>query len=118
MFFFFFSSRRRHTILTCDWSSDVCSSDLGWYNGDLARRVWESGPVRGLRQKPAGFLEKTSTVTTDWGTSVTVPTDGWPAGSYLLRLDAHSGAQRYIPLTIRSSDTAGKVVLKNCVATW
>src|SRR4051812_36574587 len=23
----FFSSRRRHTILTCDWSSDVCSSD-------------------------------------------------------------------------------------------
>src|SRR5438477_113291 len=24
----FFSSRRRHTRLTCDWSSDVCSSDL------------------------------------------------------------------------------------------
>src|SRR5690242_4513733 len=28
LFFFFFSSRRRHTTLTCDWSSDVCSSDL------------------------------------------------------------------------------------------
>src|SRR6266480_6429447 len=27
---FFFSSRRRHTRLTCDWSSDVCSSDLAW----------------------------------------------------------------------------------------
>src|SRR5579875_538630 len=26
--FFFFSSRRRHTISLCDWSSDVCSSDL------------------------------------------------------------------------------------------
>src|SRR6516225_4146629 len=25
---FFFSRRRRHTRLTCDWSSDVCSSDL------------------------------------------------------------------------------------------
>src|SRR5438477_9742403 len=25
---FFFSGRRRHTRLTCDWSSDVCSSDL------------------------------------------------------------------------------------------
>src|SRR5690242_4760088 len=25
---FFFSSRRRHTRLTCDWSSYVCSSDL------------------------------------------------------------------------------------------
>src|SRR3954466_12588263 len=23
-----FSSRRRHTRLSCDWSSDVCSSDL------------------------------------------------------------------------------------------
>src|SRR5690242_21307372 len=28
LYFFFFSSRRRHTRLTCDWSSDVCSSDL------------------------------------------------------------------------------------------
>src|SRR5688572_30926207 len=33
VFFFFFSSRRRHTRFDCDWSSDVCSSDLfvaGW----------------------------------------------------------------------------------------
>src|SRR2546430_15610070 len=29
MFVFFFSSRRRHTRFDCDWSSDVCSSDLG-----------------------------------------------------------------------------------------
>src|SRR6266536_5966062 len=29
MFFFFFSSRRRNTRSTRDWSSDVCSSDLG-----------------------------------------------------------------------------------------
>src|SRR5882762_11714660 len=28
IFFFFFSSRRRHTRFKCDWSSDVCSSDL------------------------------------------------------------------------------------------
>src|SRR6266496_4600216 len=28
-FFFFFSSRRRHTRSLRDWSSDVCSSDLG-----------------------------------------------------------------------------------------
>src|SRR5215204_5647220 len=28
MWFFFFSSRRRHTRSLCDWSSDVCSSDL------------------------------------------------------------------------------------------
>src|SRR2546430_6883445 len=28
VFLFFFSSRRRHTRFDCDWSSDVCSSDL------------------------------------------------------------------------------------------
>src|SRR5436190_18957137 len=28
MMIFFFSSRRRHTRSLCDWSSDVCSSDL------------------------------------------------------------------------------------------
>src|SRR5256886_7357900 len=28
LFSFFFSSRRRHTRFDCDWSSDVCSSDL------------------------------------------------------------------------------------------
>src|SRR2546427_12041934 len=29
--FFFFSSRRRHTRFDCDWSSDVCSSDLSLF---------------------------------------------------------------------------------------
>src|SRR5699024_11532187 len=29
--FFFFSSRRRHTISKRDWSSDVCSSDLFYF---------------------------------------------------------------------------------------
>src|SRR5260370_15843076 len=28
LYSFFFSSRRRHTRFKCDWSSDVCSSDL------------------------------------------------------------------------------------------
>src|SRR5256886_17553414 len=32
---FFFSSRRRHTRFDCDWSSDVCSSDLS----DSGRRL-------------------------------------------------------------------------------
>src|SRR5262249_56478359 len=34
---FFFSSRRRHTRLVSDWSSDVCSSDLGAAAGELDR---------------------------------------------------------------------------------
>src|SRR2546430_10985536 len=43
--YFFFSSRRRHTRFDCDWSSDVCSSDLGrgWPS------VLESYRTAGLR---------------------------------------------------------------------
>src|SRR5207302_7150501 len=32
---FFFSSRRRHTRFSRDWSSDVCSSDLGVRHDDI-----------------------------------------------------------------------------------
>src|SRR6266478_7699407 len=37
---FFFSSRRRHTRCDCDWSSDVCSSDLAIANGGLLVRPY------------------------------------------------------------------------------
>src|SRR5256886_16619987 len=39
LFFFFFSSRRRHTRFDCDWSSDVCSSDLERLNLTYGLRV-------------------------------------------------------------------------------
>src|SRR5690242_21139060 len=42
-FFFFFSSRRRHTRLTCDWSSDVCSSDLARSDGDAGPAQHRAG---------------------------------------------------------------------------
>src|SRR5882762_799158 len=36
---FFFSSRRRHTRFKCDWSSDVCSSDLRLFEGNRPSNV-------------------------------------------------------------------------------
>src|SRR5713101_6155890 len=47
---FFFSSRRRHTRLTCDWSSDVCSSDLG---SCLDRRQTQAAPLHPESTPPA-----------------------------------------------------------------
>src|SRR5256886_11803067 len=38
LLFFFFSSRRRHTRFDCDWSSDVCSSDLPALGETLTER--------------------------------------------------------------------------------
>src|SRR5256886_7101047 len=47
-FVFFFSSRRRHTRFDCDWSSDMCSSDL------VRQRVerWANQLVYGNRSTP------------------------------------------------------------------
>src|SRR5690242_21474158 len=44
--FFFFSSRRRHTRLTCDWSSDVCSSDLPRGTTELISSTCLNGSLR------------------------------------------------------------------------
>src|SRR4030066_1321133 len=66
--FFFFSSRRRHTRFKCDWSSDVCSSDLldgaelvdvnplfeeiarkeGFYSEELIKQVAKTGGLHNI----------------------------------------------------------------------
>src|SRR5260370_28795782 len=50
--FFFFSSRRRHTRFKCDWSSDVCSSDL--ISKRILRTVQESSVETVRRSTSAG----------------------------------------------------------------
>src|SRR3990167_11498710 len=51
-----FSSRRRHTRFDCDWSSDVCSSDLdeNTSSDDVAGL---GGELRGLHSRSAASLE-------------------------------------------------------------
>src|SRR2546430_4311929 len=60
--FFFFSSRRRHTRFDCDWSSDVCSSDLILWIDALVlsdtvtiTAVAPAGTVRWVRFQPSGL---------------------------------------------------------------
>src|SRR6267143_4275456 len=48
---FFFSSRRRHTSGNCDWSSDVCSSDLD--GGQSQDAAWCRRRVPGPLRRPA-----------------------------------------------------------------
>src|SRR5688572_8188177 len=49
--FFFFSSRRRHTRFDCDWSSDVCSSDL-------PERSTFAGLARAFLQLPGAIVSR------------------------------------------------------------
>src|SRR2546430_14507089 len=47
--FVFFSSRRRHPRFDCDWSSDVCSSDLTFRSSPIPLPSDETHRRRSLR---------------------------------------------------------------------
>src|SRR6266568_2640776 len=51
-FFFFFSSRRRHTRWNCDWSSDVCSSDLSSPSGRSRQTAGFAPPPAAAEANP------------------------------------------------------------------
>jgi hypothetical protein len=97
----------------------VSAYRMGWYGGARARLVWSSGPLPGVLQPPALIDAGTRMARADWRRTAEVDTSGWPDGCYLLRLDAEDGrGQRFVPLTVRSSSAAGRVVVVNSVATW
>src|SRR3712207_1090331 len=54
MVVFFFSSRRRHTRYWRDWSSDVCSSDLGGGPGEALGQAPHALPTRCLLRRGHG----------------------------------------------------------------
>jgi hypothetical protein len=96
----------------------VTAFRIGWYHGVGARRIWRSRHIAGRRQAAARVIPATRTVTAPWRPSLTVHTTGWPPGDYLFRLTADSGFQRYMPLTVRTADNRGRLVLVNAVTTW
>src|SRR5256886_15752186 len=53
--FFFFSSRRRHTRFDCDWSSDVCSSDLP---SEVLRSLPNANMADALGRLPSVTVER------------------------------------------------------------
>ena len=105
-------------VSTTARSFRVTAFRIGWYHGAGARAVWMSANLPGRRQDGPQLTDPVNTISTSWGAATEIRTDDWPEGAYLLRLDAETGAQRYVPVTVRSASTAGKVVLRNAVATW
>jgi hypothetical protein len=105
-------------VSTTAGSFRVRAFRIGWYGGDLARLVWTSPPTPGRFQGAARILQPGSMAVAPWSPSLTVPTTGWPPGSYLLRLDASTGVQSYVPMVIRSPSVAGRVVLVSPVTSY
>jgi hypothetical protein len=96
----------------------VTAIRTGWYAGTQGRQVWRSPSLRGQVGAPPRIIEPTNTVVTDWAVALTVDTTGWVPGFYSFRLDASTGGQRYIALTVKSGDANGKIVLLNGDTTW
>ena len=94
----------------------VTAYRLGHYGGAGARRVWASEPLRVTRQtRPTA--DPLGTVRCSWPVTTQIDTAGWPEGSYLLRLDA-GGRARYVPLTVRSTSTRGRLVLVSATTSY
>src|SRR5260221_3488759 len=107
---FFFSSRRRHTRSLCDWSSDVCSSDLvpqavvvvdheqlgvtdaqGLFAQQIRKKAGAEIEVSVRKEMPGYRIEP-------WKTTFLVKLDQQSA----YRFDADLSATRYV--TLRVSD--------------
>ena len=104
-------------VSTTATSFRVDAFRFGWYSGHQARLVWASARVRGHLQAAVDIAPGTHMVTAPWRPSMTITTTNWP-GSYLLRLDASDGPQRYVPITVRSASTVGAVVILDDNTTW
>src|SRR5688500_20333307 len=105
---FFFSSRRRHTRLQGDWSSDVCSSDLG---AGAGRDSLDHAQPRKLQGERA-------VVVTEFADAILAPKGGEAARG----LDAHRSEERRVGREWRCRGAADgckrNVVLESGGATW
>jgi hypothetical protein len=92
---------------------------LGWYQGLGGRLIWTSPAVPGKVQAAASLIASTHTFEARWNptTSFVVGKD-WPVGSYLLKLVASTGQQRWVPLTVRDDASTATYVIVNSVNTW
>ncbi|WP_324785760.1 N,N-dimethylformamidase beta subunit family domain-containing protein [Streptomyces sp. H51] len=105
-------------VSTTARSFRVSAFRVGWYGGAQAGLVWRSGRTPGRVQSGSEVSRDTRTVRAGWERSLTVRAEGWPEGAYLLRLDADSGHQRYVPLIVRSATAVGRTLLVHAPATW
>ncbi|MEO7126511.1 MAG: N,N-dimethylformamidase beta subunit family domain-containing protein [Nakamurella sp.] len=104
------------------WLRATRSRPIGWASTAAltpASRGRRRGQA-GRRQAPAHTVPGgTNEPVASWTRSMTIPTKGWAPGDYLLRLDGGTPATRqFVPLTIRSTSFAGRIVLIVPDTTW
>src|SRR5256886_8601006 len=100
----FFSSRRRHTRFDCDWSSDVCSSDL-LERGELHEHRARSGrPEIALVDAAARHAPLRPQGTARAGQRADLTGDGRKALHLMPRGTASAGGQLRQPLALAAQE--------------
>lgn len=92
---------------------------IGAYRGGWGHQVWRSGRLDG-RVQPRGVLApaETRTVVARWEPDVSVGTEGWLPGYYVVKLRTTTGWETVVPYVVRSESARGTVALVAPVTTW
>ena len=97
----------------------VSAYRIGAYRGGTGALVWRSRFLAGERQaEPVLDPVETRTVVAPWHRSLTLDTDGWEPGLYVLKLVTGSGWQTAVPYVVSSPSARGTVSLVVPVTTW
>jgi hypothetical protein len=96
----------------------VTAYRLGYYQGLGGRRVWRSDPTARIRQPAATVDPVTNMVAAPWNRSMRVSTQGWPQGSYVLKLVSSAGGASYVPMVVRNDRSTAALVFVQQVNTW
>jgi hypothetical protein len=106
-------------VSTSERAYRVSAYRIGAYDGGTGHLVLRSGLVAGERQADAIFQPaETRTIVAPWHKSLTMPTEGWEPGFYVLRLATTSGWEYQVPYIVSSPSAGGTVALVVPVTTW
>jgi len=106
-------------VSTTERAYRVSAYRIGAYDGGTGHLVGRSELVAGRRQPGPVFQPaETRTVVAPWDVSVTLGTEGWEPGFYVLRLATTSGWEHQVPYIVSSPSAARTVALVVPVTTW
>lgn len=104
----------------------VSALRIGWYSGAGSRTIWHGSTVARPQPKATtlsrplpdlGGMKGTRAIVAPWHLTTLLDTTGWPEGQYLVRVD-RGAAARVVPLTVRSADARGRVLMVAATMTW
>jgi len=91
---------------------------MGSYGDTQARLVARSAAQPGRDQQGEGYLAATQTHFAKWRPSLTLDTQDWQPGMYLIRIKASDRNDWFVPLVVRSASVSGRLVFVMSDLTW